>query len=126
MHSEARVLDDHMAYRSYTGHFSHHDVARILAAFEAHMNRTGKVCLKPWCWRRFYLLFKPGFEPPWLSSWWMISTREKKDLFLKQMEYLAYQTNRFNSAYQFLREIDESNWVFGNGVERLIQGTEVE
>lgn len=112
MHSEARVLDNRGSYWSYTGNSANHDVGRSLAAFVAHLNNSGKVCLKPWCWKRFNLLFNPGFEPPWLSSWWSIPNHEKKDIFLKQLEYLAYRTDRFDAAYQFLREIDKVNWVF--------------
>jgi hypothetical protein len=114
MHSELIVFEDNRSYQPYARHSGYDHPARLLAAFVAHLNRTGKICLKPWCWRRFCLLFKPGSEPPWLSSWWATSTREKKDLFLKQMEYLAYHTNRFDAAYQFLRGIAGDNWVFRN------------
>jgi hypothetical protein len=96
-------------------HTVNHNIGRTLAAFEAHLNRTGKVCLKPWCWRRFSLLFRPGFEPPWLSSWWSIPNHEKKALFLRQLEYLACRTNRFDAAHQFLRGLAGDNWVCGSG-----------
>ena len=87
------------------------DAARMLAAFQAHMNKTGKICLKPWHWRRFCNLFKAVYEPPWLSSWWDISTRDKKELFFKQLEYLALRTNRFTSACEYLARLDEEHWL---------------
>jgi hypothetical protein len=114
MHSEARVLNDRWGYPSHAGNSVNHDVGRRLAAFVAHLNNSGKICLKPWCWKRFYLLFNPGFEPPWLSSWWTMPNHDKKDIFLKQLEYLAYQTDQFDAADQFLRGLTEDNWVSGN------------
>ena len=83
-----------------------------LAAFKAYLESTGKICPRPWCWGRFYILFKPGCEPPWLSSWWITSTQEKKNIFLKQMEYLACQTNHFHAACRFLQEMDKEYWLF--------------
>ena len=96
----------------YTGHSDSHPVALTLDAFRAHLDSTGKICPRPWCWRRFYILFQPDLEPPWLSSWWMTSTQEKKTLFLKQMEYLACQTNHFPAACRFLQDMDKEYWLF--------------
>ena len=89
-----------------------HPVALALDAFKAHLESTGKICPRPWCWRRFYILFQPGLEPPWLSSWWITSTQEKKNIFLKQMEYLAWQTNHFHTACRFLQDLDKEYWLF--------------
>ena len=112
MHLKIMVSGENRDYIPFSGNTGSDSIPRRLAAFQAHLNRTGKVCPRPWCWRRFYNLFKPGYEPPWLTSWWATSTRDKKDLFLKQMEYLAWQTNHFHEAYQFLMKIDEKHWLF--------------
>lgn len=88
------------------------NVTQILNAFEEHLKSSGKVCPRPWYWERFFILFRPAYEPPWLSVWWETSVEEKKDLFLKQIQYLAYQTNHFYEAYQFLDAIGEENWLF--------------
>jgi len=106
------VTAENRGNKLFTGNTGSNNIPRMLAAFQAHLNRTGKVCPRPWCWRRFCNLFNPGYEPPWLTSWWATSTRDKKDLFLKQMEYLAWQTNHFHDAYQFLMKIDEKHWLF--------------
>lgn len=112
MQSEVMALEDRRVH-PYAGVLAEiDDVARILAAFQAHLNKTGKVCPKPWCWRRFCYLYKPGYEPPWLSNWWETSTGEKSELFQKQLEYLALQTDRFHEAYQFLCGLQEENWYF--------------
>ena len=80
--------------------------------FKAHLVGTGKICPRPWCWKRFFILFNPGHEPPWLSAWWVTSAREKKDIFLKQLEYLAWHTDHFHAACRFLHEMDQDNWLF--------------
>ena len=112
MHAEVSNSSHSERYEPFTQNAGSHHIALTLEAFVAHLKRTGKVCPKPWCWRRFWILFNPGYEPPWLSSWWMMPTQEKKDLFLRQMDYLAYHTNRFQEAYQFLCQIDEDHWLF--------------
>ena len=96
----------------YTRNSDNNTSAPTLAAFKTHLERTGKICPRPWCWRRFYILFQPGLEPPWLSSWWVTSTQEKKNLFLKQMEYLACHTNHFHAACRFLQDMDKEYWLF--------------
>jgi len=83
------------------------------------MDRTGKICLRPWCWRLFFILFQPAQEPPWLSTWWSTSTQEKKTLFLAQMEYLARHTERFPAAYRFLQGLDQENWLFALNESRV-------
>lgn len=113
MQSEALAVENNSTCPSSTNPSGFEDAARMLAAFQAHLNKTGKVCLKPWYWRRFCSLFKPGYEPPWLSTWWETSTREKKELFDKQLEYLALNTDRFQAAYQFLSGLHQENWYFG-------------
>ena len=112
MQLEISSTHAHKYYVPPTEHAASEHVVPALDAFKAHLERTGKICPKPWCWKRFFILFKPAFEPPWLSSWWATSTQEKKELFLKQMEYLAYQTNLFPAACRFLHELDNEYWLF--------------
>ena len=77
-----------------------------------YLNETGKVCPKPWYWKRFFIIYKPRYEPCWLSSWWETSVKEKKELFHKQLRYLAYHTDHFHEACQFLYAIDKNNWYY--------------
>lgn len=77
-----------------------------------YLETTGKICPKPWYWERFFILFKPRYEPCWLSAWWKTTHEEKKELFRKQLFYLAYRTDRYSRACQFLYELDEINWLY--------------
>ena len=77
-----------------------------------YLNESGKVCPKPWYWKRFFIIYQPRYEPCWLSSWWETSVEEKKELFHKQLHYLAYNTGRFHEACRFLYAIDETNWYY--------------
>jgi hypothetical protein len=86
-------------------------VLPTLPAFRAYLEKTGRICPRPWCWMRFFILFQPVGEPPWLSSWWTTSNRDKQDLFLKQMEYLARYTDQFHAACRFLHELDREYWL---------------
>jgi len=95
----------------YPEYSDRHQVAQAVDAFRAHMDSTGKICPRPWCWRRFFVLFQPAHEPPWLSSWWSTSAEEKKALFLAQLEYLARHTDRFPAACRFLHGLDNENWL---------------
>ena len=113
MRSEVRALDANRACSPDIKVPCYEDASRRLAAFQAHLNKTGKVCPRPWCWRRFCNLFKPGYEPPWLSNWWEVSIQEKRELFQQQLEYLALKTDRFQAAYQFLDGLQEEHWYFG-------------
>jgi len=83
----------------------------MLEEFKAHLQASGKICPRPWCWKRFYIMFNPGMEPPWLSAWWTVSRQEKKDLFLQQLEYLAARPDHFHSACRFLLRLGDENWV---------------
>lgn len=98
-------------YEFSTEHTASAPVAPALDAFKAHLERNGRICPRPWCWMRFYILFQPVYEPPWLSSWWATSTQEKNDLFLKQVEYLAWHTDHFHAACRFLQELDQEYWL---------------
>ena len=84
----------------------------ILAEFKAQLQATGRIYPRPWCWKRFCIMFNLAVEPPWLSTWWTMSRQEKKDLFLQQLEYLAAQPMRFQSACRFLHRLGDENWVF--------------
>ena len=85
--------------------------ALMLEAFIAQLKHSSRVCPKPWCWRRFYMLFGAGYEPPWLSSWWTISNADKQALFIRQLEFLAYETNCFAEACRFLVGLDDGQWL---------------
>lgn len=76
-----------------------------------YLEKTGKICPRPWYWERFFILFNPRYEPCWLSSWWKTTMEEKKELFRKQLYYLAYRTDRFTEASNFLYDIDDMNWL---------------
>ena len=76
-----------------------------------YLEKTGKICPRPWYWERFYILFKPRYEPCWLSNWWKTTRDEKKELFHKQLYYLAYRTDRYYKACKFLYEMDDKNWL---------------
>ncbi len=112
MNQDIKSFTNNPRYKPYTENTDSYNIALILDAFEAHLRRTGKVCPRPWYWRRFFILFKPRYEPPWLSSWWKTSTQAKKEIFMKQAEYLAYRTSNFHEAYQYLNAIDDENWLF--------------
>ena len=84
---------------------------RELAAFQAWLNKSGKVCLKPWCWRRFSILFNTGIEPPWLSSWWSTSMQHKRSVLDQQLSILAQQPMQFHAAINFLRSIADDGWL---------------
>ena len=116
MQLEISSTQAHEYYGPPTENTASATVVPALDAFKAHLERTGKICPKPWCWKRFFILFKPVYEPPWLSSWWVTSPQEKKDLFLKQVEYLARHTDHFHAACRFLQELDKEFW--------LLSGTE--
>jgi hypothetical protein len=77
-----------------------------------YLEETGKICPRPWYWERFFILFKPRYEPCWLSSWWKTTNEEKKELFRKQIFHLAYRTDRYPEARRFLYEMDEMNWLY--------------
>jgi len=77
-----------------------------------HLDDNGKVCPKAWHWQRFFVLFNPRYEPCWLSSWWQTSIEEKKELFRKQLFFLAFRTDRYTAANQFLDELDGSSWLY--------------
>lgn len=77
-----------------------------------HLDDSGKVCPKAWYWQRFFVLFKPRYEPCWLSSWWQTSTEDKKELFRKQLFFLAFRTDRYPAARQFLYELEGSCWLY--------------
>lgn len=93
-------------------HIAGDDAVLKLGAFAAYLAGTGRICPRPWCWRRFCILFRPAEEPPWLSSWWTTSAQEKQAVFLKQMEYLARHTSRFHEACRFLYGLGEEHWLF--------------
>lgn len=82
-----------------------------VASLIGYLDKTGKVCPRPWCWRRFYILFRPGYEPCWLSAWWETSLRDKKALFHRQLYYLANRTSRYHEASRFLYGLDEALWL---------------
>ena len=111
----------HEYYVPPSGHTASMPVGPALDAFKAYLERTGRICPKPWCWKRFFILFKPACEPPWLSSWWVMSAQEKKDLFLQQVEYLARHTDQFHMACRFLHELDKEFWLL-SGTEKLARG----
>ena len=77
-----------------------------------YLEATGKICPKPWYWERFFILFNPRYEPCWLSNWWKTTPGEKKELFRKQLFYLAYRTDRYARACRFLYGLDEMNWLY--------------
>jgi len=97
-------------------------VGPALDAFKAHLERTGKIYPRPWCWKRFSILFQPACEPPWLTSWWAMSNQEKNNLFLKQVDYLAWHTDRFPAACRFLQELDDQDWFFTTEKPHLSSG----
>ncbi len=111
MYLESTVSVDNQPVQSYSEHHDSFSVAILLEVFLAQLKSKGKVCPKPWCWRRFYMLFGAGYEPPWLSSWWNVSSAEKKALFIRQLEFLAYETNRFTDAHRFLMCLGEEQWL---------------
>ncbi|HKK15269.1 MAG TPA: hypothetical protein VJ981_01080 [Gammaproteobacteria bacterium] len=77
-----------------------------------HLDETGKICPRAWYWERFFILFKPRYEPCWLSSWWRTPVEDKKELFRKQLFYLAYRTSRFPAACKFLYDLDTVFWLY--------------
>jgi len=101
----------HEYYAPATAVIARTDGSAELDAFRAYLEKTGRVCPRPWCWMRFFILFRPVDEPPWLSSWWTTTTREKQDLFLKQMDYLARYTDRFPAACRYLHDLEEEYWL---------------
>ena len=83
-----------------------------LVSYKQHLKETGKVCPKPWYWSRFYSQFRPMYESYWLMQWWNTSVDEKHERFITQLDYLAYHTMRFQSAYWFLTMLKEKNWLY--------------
>ncbi len=84
---------------------------RELAAFKAWLNKSGKVCLKPWCWRRFSILFETGIEPPWLSSWWSTTSEHKRYVLDQQLAVLAQHPMQFHAAVKFLKTLSSDAWM---------------
>jgi len=111
MYLESAIPEDNQPFQSYFEYDDSFKVAALLEALIAQLKNKGKVCPKPWCWRRFYMLFGAGYEPPWLSSWWAVSNADKKALFIRQLEFLAYETNRFADACRFLAGLNNDQWV---------------
>jgi hypothetical protein len=89
-----------------------HETRESINKLINYLEENGKICPKPWYWERFFILFKPRYEPCWLSAWWKTTTEEKKELFRKQLFYLAYRTGRYFPACRFLYELDEINWLY--------------
>ena len=83
-----------------------------LAALKKHLDDTSKVCPKPWYWGRFYTNFQPLFESFWLMQWWNTTDEEKYERFITQLDYLAFNTNRFQNAYWYLMTIGDNNWYY--------------
>lgn len=89
-----------------------HETRESVIKLIKYLEETGKICPKPWYWERFFILFKPRYEPCWLSAWWKTTPGEKKELFRKQLFYLAYRTDRYLQACHFLDELEEMNWLY--------------
>lgn len=83
-----------------------------LASFKKHLECSRKVCPKPWYWGRFYTNFQPLYESYWLMQWWNTKDEEKHERFITQIDYLAYNTNRFQNAYWYLMNIGDHNWYY--------------
>lgn len=96
----------------HISYISNHTRRQSIDRLIRQLDESGKVCPKAWCWERFFILFKPRYEPCWLSSWWRTPIEEKKELFRKQLFYLAYRTDRYPDACQFLYGLDESHWLY--------------
>lgn len=91
------------------------DNPKIRASIEKLIKRleeNGKICPKPWYWERFFILFKPRYKPCWLSSWWRTPNEGKKELFRKQLFFLAYRTDHYLEACKFLYELEDMNWLY--------------
>lgn len=81
-----------------------------LATLKRHLEETNKICPKPWYWGRFYTNFQPLYESYWLMQWWNTTDDEKYERFVTQIDYLAYNTTRFQNAYWYLMTIGDHNW----------------
>jgi len=76
----------------------------------SHLQKTGKICPKPWFWGRFYIEYQPRYESYWLLQWWQTSDAEKSARFQDQLDYLARETGHFCDAYRFLCRIEDKDW----------------
>jgi hypothetical protein len=83
-----------------------------LAEFKKNLLEQGIICPRPWYWGRFFSLFRPHYESYWLMQWWSTSDEEKNERFLTQLDYLAYNTMRFQDAYWYLNSIGRQNWYY--------------
>lgn len=92
-------------------HIDNLEIKNELLQLIEHLDLTGKICPKPWYWQRFFMLYQPRYEPCWLSDWWKTPKQEKKELFIKQLHYLAYRTERFKDALHFIRQLEDKNWL---------------
>ena len=57
----------------------------------------------------FYKL-SPLYESYWLMQWWHTTDEQKHKRFITQLDYLAYNTMRFQNAYWYLMMIGEKHW----------------